>query len=115
MAGFMNGMFIFTYEDAAGNEYTETQPFFFNVMGDDMWGGDGMWDDGMWGEDGMSVGNMDGEFDEEESGGFWLFTDMNLLKWAIIIGGGLLIIGGVSAIIIAVKLKKKKSDDDDDL
>jgi hypothetical protein len=113
--GFMNGSFLFTYEDADGNTYNEQLPFFFNVMGDiEM----PTWDDGgdvIYGPDGLPVINPNGEEESDKTDGFWLFTNMNLLKWAIIIGGGLFIIAAVVVIIVViVKVRRKKAKDDDD-
>lgn len=119
MAGYINGSFQFTYEDADGNIFQEERPFSFNVMGgEDMMEPPSMeWGDGTEiGPDGLPVMNPDGE--SEESGGFWLFTDMNLMKWAIIIGSGAVIAAGVIVIIVVAvkKSRKKRSDiDDDDL
>ena len=115
--GFMNGAFLFTYEDADGNTYEEQQPFFFNVMGD--MGEMPPIDDTMIiGPDGLPVINTENEENPEETGGFWLFTNMNFMKWAIIIGGGLFVVAVVIVIIvIAVKKSKKNqsnADDDDD-
>ena len=123
--GFLNGVFVFTYEDSDGNVYEEQAPFFFSVIGDmgDMWGDDmpNWGDDGIiYGPDGLPVMNPDGEEGEGESEGFWLFTNMNFLKWAIIAAGCLIIIGsGAAVTIFILKIKNKKSigydgNDDDD-
>jgi hypothetical protein len=121
MAGFMNGMFIFTYEDADGNEYFDSVPFFFNVMGDDMLGDGGWnpWDGGgieIDPETGLPVVNIGDGFESEESGGFWLFTDMNLLKWAVIGAGALVIFGGIGVTVVLIRrrIRKNNADDDDD-
>ena len=120
--GFQNGSFIFTYEDADGNVFQEDQPFSFMVAGGDdmmmegmfpgMDGGEGI----VIGPDGMPV--MSPEENTEESGKSWiswLFTDMNLMKWAILIGGVLFVILLIVVIIVViVKVRKKKSGYDDD-
>ncbi|MCL1858441.1 MAG: hypothetical protein FWF92_04335 [Oscillospiraceae bacterium] len=117
--GFLNGTFIFTYEDADGNSFQEECPFFFNVMGgEDMFEMPPMewWDEEQFGPDGQPVMNPEGE--TEESEGFWLFTNMNFLKWAIIISSGLVIIAAVVVVIVIIVKKTKKKniyDDDDDL
>ena len=121
MAGYLNGSFVFSYEDAEGNPYYDECPFSFMVMGGDdgyempPWDMDG---DGeiIYGPDGLPVMNPgDGE---KETGGFWLFTNMNLLKWTIIIGGGLVIVAVIIVVIVVVVKKSKKKniiDEDDDL
>ena len=117
MAGYLSGSFLFTYEDADGNPHYDECPFSFMVMGGeeefiDMPPIDGEIE---YGPDGQPVIKPTDETDGEETGGFWLFTNMNLLKWAITIGGGLLIIAIIVIIIVViVKVRKKKSDDDDD-
>ena len=65
------------------------------------------------GPDGMPVAEPEGEGEKSE-GGFWLFSAMNPLKWAIIIAGGLIIIGGVTALIVVLRRRAKKKDMDDD-
>ena len=109
MAGFLSGMFIFSYEDAEGNVFEEYQQFSFNVIGEEETM-DPNWNEN---ENNQQVINPDGD---EESEGFWLFTDMNLAKWAIVIGGGLVILAAVITIIAVIvrKRKKSKSDDDDE-
>jgi hypothetical protein len=114
MAGFLDGMFVFSYEDSDGNRFFENLPFSFLAIGDeeDPWG-DGSHDP--WGDEGRDVMGPGGE-EDGESGGFWLFSDMNFIKWSIIIGGSLLITGGAAAVIIAaVRKRSGNKDDDDDL
>lgn len=114
-AGFINGSFVFTYEDADGNIYQEEQPFSFNVAGGENMEGEMPFfpDNG-----GMMIdpGGMPvtGEEEQAESGGFWLFTEMNLLKWGIIAAGGLLIAGGIITVVIVVKKRAKKKNKDVD-
>ena len=113
--GYLNGSFVFTYEDAEENSYEEECPFYFMVIGDEM-GDTFFWDgkdDIQFGPDGMPI--TDDEGDDEKAGGFWLFTEMNLLKWAIIIGGGVLVIAIIVVVIVIIRRKKLKDEDDDDL
>ena len=119
--GLINGTFIFTYEDADGISYNAQMPFFFNVIGD-MEEYPSLEDgkDIIIGPDGLPVINPeDGENPDGENSGFWLFKifkDMDIVKWAIIIGAGLLVIAIVIIIIVVVrkKSKKKKKEDMDD-
>ena len=117
MAGFLNGSFIFTYEDADGNVYQEELPFFFNVTGgEEVFEEPAMdWGDGTEiGPDGQPVMNPEGE--SEESKGFLFFGTMNLLKWAIFIGSiiAIIIIIIVVTVVLVKKAKKKRADEDDD-
>ena len=111
-AGFMNGEFVFTYEDADGNEYSDSQPFYFNVMG-----GEDMWEmppdyDGF--DPGLEGFTEDGE-NVESGGGFWLFSEMNPLKWTIIIGGVIVIAAVAVAVIVTVRRRRNIDIDDDDI
>jgi len=112
--GYLSGSFVFTYEDADGNNYQEECPFSFMVTGgEEMW--DPGWDGGgiIFGPDGRPI--ADGEGEDEEAGGFWLFTDMGLLKWSIVIGGGLVAIAAITVVIaLIVRAKRKKSDNYDE-
>jgi hypothetical protein len=108
MSGFLNGNFIFVYEDADGNIFEESQPFYFNVTGGDM--NFGEWES--YPEDiiidpetGLPVINT-GEMEEEEP--------ESILKWIIIGAAALVLIAGVIIIIVAVKRKKAKNREDDD-
>lgn len=128
MPGMLTSKFVFEYEDAEGKQYTEEQDFSFMVMGGDT-GDMGMIPPGMImdengnmieiGPDGMPVMNPGSEEELEENTGFWLFTNMNIWKWFIIIGSGIVILSAVTfVIIIIVKKRKMKNidvDDDDDI
>jgi hypothetical protein len=111
--GYLDGSFVFSYEDADQNTYEQECPFSFMVMGgEEIWefpGGEG---EIIYGPDGQPI---TGEEGEDENKGFWLFTDMNPIKWAIIIGGGLAVIAViVTVIVLIVKSKRKKSETEDD-
>jgi hypothetical protein len=115
--GYLSGSFVFTYEDADGNDYSQGCPFSFIVMGGEEMFDNPMWDGGdegiRFGPDGQPID--EGQDGEKQSKGIWLFSDMNPIKWAIIIGGGALVIVIITVVIAAVvKAKRRKAENDGD-
>ena len=127
MPGMAMGKLIFIYENAIGEEFRDETDISFMVMGGDMdfmGGGDferpDMWgDDGEnmiigYDEEGLPIFAMDGELTEENESFFaWLFTDMGLMQWAIIIGAGVIVVGIVVILVVVIKRKRDKIEDDD--
>ena len=129
MPGFIEGSFVFSYEDVDRNVYEEVQPFFFFVSGgDDMI--PGMWDDRPMFPDGgeFLIDPETGEIvidpktglpvmvypgDFEDGGESWLAGLWNSYRW-FIIGGGVLLLIIIIIIIVAVRKKKARELDDDD-
>ena len=119
MPGFIEGNFLFSYEDVEGNVFEESQPFFFFVMGGD----DGMNNGGMWEErpmfpDGMG---MDGEFMIDPETGLPVMIDgefeegsPNMFIYIIAGAGALVLLAVIIIIIVAVKRKRARADEDDD-
>ncbi|MCL2774946.1 MAG: hypothetical protein FWD71_16600 [Oscillospiraceae bacterium] len=114
--GMQTGKFIFEYEDADGNQLSEEKDFSFNVIdtASDMGMGAGYTPDNgiAIGPDGQPVMNSD--VNPDTSSGFWLFTNMNLLKWLIVIGIPAVIVIAVIVIIVQVRRKKKKEEEENE-
>ena len=111
--GYLSGSFVFSYEDADGNIYEQETPFSFMVIGGEIWDPGSNGEDILLGPDGQPI-TGEGEGEEKE-GGFWLFTDMNPIKWAIIIGGGAVFAAVIVAVIaLSVRAKRKKEENDGD-
>ena len=129
MPGMAMGKIVFVYENAIGEQFSDEVEVSFMVMGGD---GDMSMDNmgehfgdaepmGEGGEiigfdeEGQPIFAMNGEIEEENKGFFkWLFTDMGILQWVIIIGTGLIVIAVIVIIIAVSKRRKNKFEADED-
>ena len=122
MPGMAVGKIIFVYENALGDQFRDEIDISFMVAGDT---GDfefarpGQDGENMiigFDEEGRPIFATDGELLDEDKGFFkWLFTDMGLLQWIIVIGTVLLVVAGIVVLAIFIKRGRDKITDDDDL